>query len=180
MKRSIRFSIGASVVALSGSMSMYACSEDKTGTSTTTPEGGTTPTGEAGTDTGGTDTGTGTVIPDNPDTGPKSCPFVDNGGAEDAGRNLEPPACKRCVAERCCNQITKCYSGTPADAGLDGSDGKKTACKLYEECEIGCMGALLCEAKCGIDIGQGAANDYGGSEGCIYGAAPAGCKDVCP
>ena len=181
MSRITRFTFVASIAALSGSVALYACSSDPE----TTPGvvGGNTQPGVDGSDP---PDGGGTDSPANVDSGPKTCAFIADGGARVPEMN--PQVCKDCIIANCCAQVTKCYGGQPADAGVDGSDGVKSACKLFGECETDCGAAhaagsaelALCEFKCGQAYGQNAAADYAAAEGCRYGAPPAGCANACP
>jgi hypothetical protein len=109
---------------------------------------------------------------------PQSCAFLEG----DSGRGpvFEPAACKACVAQRCCVQLTKCFGGAAADAGLDGSSGPRTACQLFGECEVICQGSGVCEAQCTANYGEAAAADWEAYDGCISGSSPVGCQDVCP
>jgi hypothetical protein len=92
---------------------------------------------------------------------------------------LQPAACAKCVAEKCCGQLTKCFGGKPADAGVDASIGKKTSCQLFGECEEKCNGNVTCEDQCSSTHGEPAAMDWAATETCIYGTAPSGCVDLC-
>ena len=106
---------------------------------------------------------------------PVKCAIVDSNNANLPV--LEPAACKTCAAQKCCAPLTKCFGSAPADAGLDGSNGKKTTCQLFGECELACNGAALCEAQCGITYGETAAAEWVASDSCLY--APAGCATFC-
>jgi hypothetical protein len=108
---------------------------------------------------------------------PTTCAILNS----DAGNLpvLDTDACKACAAEKCCGALTKCYGSSAADAGLDGSDGKKTTCVLFGECEVGCNGNVACEDQCSVTYGEPAANDWVGADTCITGPAPQGCMAFC-
>jgi hypothetical protein len=128
--------------------------------------------GEAGVDPPAQDAGKPPPVDPPP---PAKCAILES----KAGPVIEPAACKRCAAERCCGQLTKCHGASPADAGLDGSNGKKTACQLFGECEGNCNGDPVCEAQCGVTYGDRAADDWVSADGCLSDPAPAGCSDLC-
>jgi hypothetical protein len=177
MRAPWRLAVATGIVSMMGT-GLYACgstdgggvpNENGTGHPATPAggEGGTTDPPVAPEASVGVDT----YVP------PSACTILES----DAGTlpPLDPPACKSCVASKCCAQMTKCYGSAPADAGLDGSNGKKTLCQLAGECETNCNGDALCEAQCGITYGENSAADFDSAESCITDPAPAGCADFC-
>lgn len=178
MKASRRFGVATAMLTLVG-VGLYACSSDDPVSTTTTPDSGTGAETGTGTETGpgtdsstGTDTGTDTSVP------PTKCAYFE----ADGGRLPVFPtmACKDCASQKCCTQITKCYSGSAADAGgVDGSDGVKTTCELAGECLEACAGNIVCEAQCQTDLGLSAIQDFEAAVACFDIAMPTGCKEVC-
>lgn len=186
MRLTIRLCFAALAAAMC-TTALWACSDDADPPNTSADAGGdSAATPEAGGDvatpdgSGGSDAQPDTTQP------PKACAFIDDGGAQVP--ELVPAACARCVGENCCAALTKCYGAAPADAGLDGANGVKSACALYGECEGRCGAAfpqgspdlILCEFNCTQEYGQASQQDFAFSEQCRYGAPPAGCRNFCP
>lgn len=115
---------------------------------------------------------------------PKTCPYLETAG--NAGPVFEPAACRTCVAERCCARITKCYGAAPAEASLDGGDGKKTACVLFGECGAACEEMPTpaeqadCEEACETYYGATPTADWESVDTCINSPGPSGCQEFCP
>jgi hypothetical protein len=173
MRNALRLVLAASVLS-SASFALYACSSEDT-----TNNGGTDGGAESSTGSdSGTDSSTGSD--GGSDGGSKSCAILDDNAS--IAPKFSPQACKDCLAEKCCAGYTKCYGAAPADAGLDGSDGKKTNCVLFGECSDTCYATdgggdpiNVCEAKCVSQYGQPAADDYSGAWGCYD-----QCQTFCP
>jgi hypothetical protein len=129
-------------------VALYACSSETTGNGSGN-EGGAaeTGTGEGGGGDGGTD------------SAPGRCAIFETAGSNAPA--LSPQVCKDCNVANCCTPITKCYGAAPADGGFDGSNGTKTICQLYGECEGNCAPTdLVCAAQCETNYGTPAANDW--------------------
>jgi hypothetical protein len=182
MQVSVRFSIAAIYICLYG-IGVYACSSDSDISipNPKAPEDASLAATDGATQNDSSsppkDSGGGT------DSGPKTCTYLNTAG--DATPAYEPAACRSCVADLCCSPIEKCYGGAPADGGVDGSDGKKTPCALFGECETICAKGPAadqpaCEERCEAHYGAQAAVDFANAESCVYGAAPTGCMNVCP
>lgn len=178
MAATSRLALASGIVSVIGSV-VYGCSstdgggvaeDDRTeaGAHPATPTGG-----EAGTGATTSDAGADTSSPPPAQT---CAIFASTTGNAPA---LAPAACKTCMAQRCCAQTTACFGGKPSDAGLDGSNGKKTSCELFGECELGCNGNVACEDQCSVVYGEPAADDYAAYDGCLSGPAPTGCADFC-
>jgi hypothetical protein len=165
MKASWSIAMASGILAVTAA-ALYACSSETTGN---------TPT-EAGTDTGTPDTGGGETGTDAP---PASCAIFNQAGSN--APSLSPQACSDCAKANCCTSITKCYGAPAADAGYDGSNGKKTNCELYGECEALCTpGDLVCPAQCAQDFGgTGVADDWGQYSDCLYGTGAGKCQQFC-
>ena len=172
MQNALRLVLAASVLT-SASFALYACSSDDE----------TTSGNDGGTDSStGTDSGTdsSTTTDGTTDGGTAFCAILEDAAAP--VQQFSPKACKDCVAEKCCNQYTKCYGTGPADAGLDGSNGSKTTCMLAGECAENCYATdgggdpiNVCEAKCVAQYGQTALDDYGAAWTCYE-----QCTNFCP
>lgn len=175
-----RLAVATGIVSMIGSL-VYGCSSSDGGdvVAENKPDGGhpATPAGgEAGTNASEpTDAGIDTAT--EPPPTPGGCAIIDT--PTGVWPLPVPAACKKCVADRCCVQATTCFGGKAADAGIDGSNGKKTGCQLFGECELACNGNVGCEDQCSIVYGEPAADAFAAYDTCISGPAPTGCSDFC-
>lgn len=169
MKASWSFASATGVLLLAAA-ALYACSDDETTTpGTTNPEASTPDTGSQDDGGGGSDAPV--------DSPTQTCAYFQQPDANLP--DISPQACNECAQANCCTQITKCFAASPADAGFDGSNGTKTQCELYGECEAACApNDLVCAAQCATHYGVQAENDWGAWSNCVYGSGSP-CESLC-
>lgn len=186
MMDSHRSVVTAAAVMIGGALYVCACGGASSDTTVPDVTGGPAPPSGSGGPAGSAGQGSDNSSKDAAVTAaadvgapmPAQCALTepDAGGAPEI-----EDACRACVAERCCAKLTKCHRAPPAPAGAPLSDGVKSACQLFGECEATCFGAdggLACEDACLTAYGEPAAVDWFASDQCLYEPSPQGC--ACP